>query len=395
MKTIRDILMLCVLVASLALAETAAQSTSVTVDCGSGQSLNTALSKLNKHVATIVSVTGTCTEYVDVSGFQNLTLKGMPGAAIVQPSTPPPNLLGILLLIEGSQSVTVTGFSIQAGTASGSAIGIDHGSTDIRLRNLQVVGGDFAITIAEQSQVSIAYVTSKDAGFSSLGVFDLSDLHLEHSTFEESTGAGFHEGLFIGTSHVTMYDTTIRNMQVGINAYGGSIIDILAFETYYPYGTSNKVTISGAPGSNDDGVSVSGGSQLNVTGTGQQATKLVIDQPGQAYGGTTAGVLISDHSVLEASSNLVITGSRGQGIVVLNNSHATLTGATITGSGHGGLAASNLSSIDVGSGTLTDVGGSGVDLFCDSSSRITGAANLAGTPTAQCSNLLPGEFTLP
>lgn len=394
MKSIRRILLLCVL-ASLAIAESAAQSTSVTVDCGSGQSLNTTLSKLNKHVPTIVSVTGTCTEYVQISGFQNLTLKGLPGAAIVQPTTGAPNLLGALLLIESSQSVTVTGFSIQAETASGEAIGIDHGSSDIRLRNLEITGGDFAIIVAEHSEVSIAYVTSKDPGFSSLGVFDLSDVHLEHSTFEESTGAPFHEGLFVGTSHITMYDTSIKNMQVGIDAYGGSIIDILAYETYYPYGSSNKVTISGAPGSNYDGVSVSGGSQLNVSGTSQQATKLEIDQPGQAYGGTTAGVLISDHSVLEANSNLVITGSHGQGVVVLNNSHATLNGSTITGSGHGGLAVSNLSSIDVSTGTPTVVGGSGIDLFCDSSSRITGVANLAGTPTAQCGNLLAGEFALP
>jgi hypothetical protein len=340
-------------------------------------------------------VSGTCTEYVQVSGFQNLTLKGLPGAALVQPSTAPPNLLGILLLIGYSQSVAIDGFSIQASPSGGPAIGIDHGSRDIRLRNLQVVGGNFGIIIAENSEVSIAYVTSKDPGFSSLGVFDLSDVHLEHSTFEESTGAPFHAGMFVGTSHITMYDTNIKNMQLGIDAYGGSIIDVLAFDTYYPFGSSNEVTIAGAAGTNYDGVSISGGSQLNVNGTGQQATRLVINQPGQTYGGTTAGVLVSDRSVLEANSNLVITGSEGQGIVVLNNSHATLTGSTITGSGHGGLAASNLSSIDIAAGTPTLVGGSGVDLFCDSSSRITGSANLAGAPTALCSNLLPGEFTLP
>lgn len=393
MKTIRRVLVLCVLVASLAVAETMAQSIPVTVDCSSGQSLNRTLSKLDKQVATTVSVTGTCTEYVQVSGFQNLTLKGLPGAALVQPTISAGNLITTVLTIVSSQSVTVEGFSLQADTSIDGVIGIGHGSRDIRLRNLEIVGGDFGIFVYENSEVSIAYVTSKDPGFSSLGVFDLSDVHLEHSTFEESTGAPYHVGLFVGTSHITMYHTSIKNMQVGIDAYGGSNIDVQAFATYYPFGGSNDVTIAGS--TNYDGVSLSGGSSLNVTGINQQATRLVINQPGQAYGGTTAGVLVSDRSVLEANSNLVITGSQGQGIVVLNNSHATLTGATITGSGHGGLAASNLSSIDLAEGASTLVGGNAVDLFCDSSSRITGTANLFGAPTAQCSNLLPGESTLP
>jgi hypothetical protein len=395
MKIIRGILALCVLSASLATAKAAAQSIPVTVDCSSGQSLNRALSKLDKQVATTVSVMGTCTEYVQVSGFQNLTLKGLPGAALVQPATSAPNLIGAVLTIVSSQSVTVNGFSLQADTSSGSAIGIGHGSRDIRLRNLEIVGGDYGISIYENSQVSLAYVTSKDAGFSPLGVFDLSDVHLEHSTFTSSAAAAFYVGMYVGTSHITMYDTSIKNMQVGIYAYANSIIDILAFDTYYPYGSSNEVTITGSPGTNYDGVDLSSGSSLNVTGTNQQATRLVINQPGQAYGGTTGGVLVSDRSLLEASSNLVITGSQGQGIVVLNNSHATLSGATITGSGHGGVVASNLSTIDIATGTPTQVGGSAVDLFCDSSSRITGSANLAGAPTAQCSNLLPKEFTLP
>jgi hypothetical protein len=47
------------------------------------------------------------------------------------------------------------------------------------------------------------------------------------------------------------------------------------------------------------------------------------------------------------NGSLVITGSRGQGIVALNDSHATLTGAMVTGGSHAGLVAANLTSIDV------------------------------------------------
>jgi len=387
------ILIVLVLASSVAWAATLTQS--ITVDCNSGQSLNGTLSKLSKQTPIIVSVNGTCTEYVQVLGFQNLTLKGISGAALVQPSTVPGNLFTAVLFIENSQSVTVDGFNIQAGTTTVEAIGIDHGSRDIRLRNLTIQGGGDGILIAENSQVSLAYVTGKDPGYAPLGVYDLSDVHVEHCLFEDTTGEPYHAGIDVGASHVTVYDTIIRNMQVGINLYAGSIVDVLAFDTYYPYSGSPQVTITSPAGTNYNGVFLSGKSSLNLNGVNQQATKLVINQPGQTYGGTTAGVLVSDGSVLEASSGLVITGSHGQGILVLNNSHATLQGVTVTGSGHGGLVASNLSSIDGSAGsTLSQVGGNGVDLFCDPDSTITGSANLSGVSTTQCSNLLAGQTVI-
>ena len=107
---------------------------------------------------------------------------------------------------------------------------------------------------------------------------------------------------------------------------------------------------------------------------------------------------ISDAAAMNpGSANLVITGSHGQGIVALNNSHATLSGTTVTGGSHGGLVVANLSSIDLAVGSaLTLVGGNGVDLFCDRGSKITGTVNLSGVPTAQCSNLFAAEtVTLP
>ena len=119
------------------------------------------------------------------------------------------------------------------------------------------------------------------------------------------------------------------------------------------------------------------GGSLNVTGA-----KLVINKPGQTWGGTTGGVLISDGAAMTASNGyLVITGSNGQGVMALNNSHATMIGATVTGGSHGGLVAANLSSIDVSAGTtLSLVSGNSVDLFCDPGSTITGSVNCRGLP---------------
>lgn len=380
----RGILIFLIFVASVAVAETSTPS--VTVDCNSGQSLNATLSKLNRQTPNTVTVSGTCTEYVQVIGFESLTLQGSAGATLLEPATSTTQLG--LLLIDASRSVTLDGFSIQAGTTGPSAIAIGHGSNDIRLRHLNITGGSEGITIFEQSQVSIAYVTAQDPGFTTLGVYDLSDVHLERSLFQDSTGASWHVGLSVGASHITMYGTTINNMQVGIGAYAGSIIDVLTFTTYYQTSGSTDVVINNSAGTSYNGVTVDGSGSLNVSGA-----KLLINKPGQTWGGTSGGVLLTDDSSLTASNGyLKITSSNGQGVMALDNSHATISGGTVTGGSHGGLVAANLSSIDVSAGPiLTLVGGNSVDLFCDPNSTITGSVNLSGVPTSQCTNLLSGE----
>ena len=219
-------------------------------------------------------------------------------------------------------------------------------------------------------------------------MYDSSDVHVERSAFEDMTGAPWQFGLDAGASHITMYDTSLSNMQVGITGHNGAIIDVITFDTYYPIGGPTDVVIINSSVMNNNGVTIGTGGSLNVTGA-----RLVINKPGQTYGGTTGGVLISDGAAMTASNgNLVITGSNGQGVVAVNNSHATISGATITGGGHGGLVAANLSSIDLSTGnTLSLVSGNSVDLFCDPDSTITGSLNVTGVHISQCKNLLPGE----
>src|SRR5215831_5691111 len=188
----------------------------ITVDCSKGQSLSQALAKLDKHTPTTALVNGTCTEAVQVIGFENLTLKGLPGATLVQPSTSGSSALTIL----SSRSVLVINFSVQGTTAS--AIGIGHGSSDILLRELNITGGGPGITVFENSQVSIAYVKAQTSGYAILAIYDSSDVHFERCQLIAAPG-GWTEGIQIGASHITMYDVTITDTQVGIAAGSGSI----------------------------------------------------------------------------------------------------------------------------------------------------------------------------
>ena len=375
-----------VLLVGVAMAEVSTPASNITVDCAKGQSLNQALSKLDKHTPTTVSVNGTCSEYVKVIGFENLTLKALPGATLLQPSDGG-DLFNAVLFIESSRSVMVNGFKVQADFTV-SAIGIGHGSTDIRLRYLNITGGGAGIIVFENSQVSLAYVNGQAPGWATLGIFDSSDVHLEHSQFVAAPGAGWNMGIALGASHVTMYDTTISNMQVGIGASQGSIVDINDFNTYYPFGGATDVKIVNSAGTSFNGVTVDGGGSLNLN-----SARLLIDKAGQTWAGTTGAILLSNGATMNgAAGDLVITNSVSQGVVALNNAHATLAGVTISGSAHAGLVAANMSSIDMAFGTqLSTVAGNSVDLFCDSTSWITGTANINGKPTAQCANLLPSE----
>jgi len=378
---------LFVLLVGVAMAEVSTPASNITVDCAKGQSLNQALSKLDKHTPTTVSVNGTCSEYVKVIGFENLTLKALPGATLLQPSDGGGDLLNAVLMVESSRSVIVSGFKVQADyTVWGIAIG--HGSTDIRLRYLNVTGGGLGIAVFENSQVSVAYVNGQAPGYCALCIYDSSDVHLEHSQFVAAPGAGWNVGIVLGASHVTLYDTTISNMQVGIGAYQGSVIDLVAFNTYYPLGGPTDVKILNPAGTSFNGVQADGSGSLNLG-----SARLLIDKAGQTWAGTTGAILLSNGATMNgAAGDLVITNSVSQGVVALNNAHATLAGVTISGSAHAGLVAANMSSIDMAFGTqLSTVAGNSVDLFCDSTSWITGTANINGKPTAQCANLLPSE----
>jgi len=125
------------------------------------------------------------------------------------------------LLIEASRSVTVDGLKVYSPVTGVSGIGVGQGSTDIRLRNLTVEGGVIGIIIFARSQVSLARVLGRDPGHTPLGVYGMSDVHVEDCLFEHSTGEPWHAGIEVASANLTIHGTTIRNMQIGMNVRNG------------------------------------------------------------------------------------------------------------------------------------------------------------------------------
>jgi len=373
----------------MALPGTTAADT-VTVNCNHGESINRALARLNPKIENTVRVRGTCAEYVVIRGFDGLTLKAVAaGGALVPPTTPPDPLVGTLVFVDASRSVTIDGLALTASPTLGGAISVGRGSTDVRLRDLTVTGGGISIIAFENSQISLAGITARDPGYASVGAYDVSDVHIEDSLFENTTGALWHAGIDVGSSHVTIHAVTIRNMQAGIHIGTKGSVDLADFGAYFPSDGHPDVLIENTFGTSFYGVFVEAGSSFNANTN----VPLRITGAGQPWGYNSAAVYVTDGGIFNAGANLEITGSVGQGVFVANGSAASLAGSRVSGGAHGGLLAVNHSTIALlSSPTPAPVTGNATDLFCDSTSLITGSANVAGAPVTQCAHTLAGDY---
>jgi len=240
--------------------------------------------------------------------------------------------------------------------------------------------------VYENSQVWLKNVTANvTSGFAAVSAFDKSDVHVVDGLLQRPSNSNFNAGLLVSSGHVTVQGLTIRDMQQSININDSGSVDLVNFDST---ATGVDVVIDNPSGTNLFGVVVSDGSSLNLG-----SAKLRISNAGQAGGGDSGAVFVTNGSTLNAGPNLVVSGSQGQGVIVSNDSHAQLAGSSITGVSHGGLVVVNLSSAGVDlSNPLTVISGNGVDLFCDSKSHIAGASNVANASIVQCNNLLPGNY---
>jgi hypothetical protein len=178
---------------------------------------------------------------------------------------------------------------------------------------------------------------------------------------------------------------TIRDMQQSMVVGGSGSVDLVNFDST---AAGIDVIIDNPSGTNFNGAIVGNIGTLNLS-----SAKLRISNAGQPWGGDTGAVFVNSGSTLNAGSNLIVTGSHGQGVIVTNNSHAQLSGSSITGSAHGGLVVVNLSTASVDSSNpLTEISGNGTDLFCDSKSQIAGGLNIANAAIVQCNNFLPNMY---
>ena len=93
------------------LADTTASASKkeVLVRCDAGQKIGWALSKLDKMRPNVVRVSGACQENVDISGFDDLTIVGKPGATLL----PVPPVTAHAIGVWASHLVSIEGLTIR------------------------------------------------------------------------------------------------------------------------------------------------------------------------------------------------------------------------------------------------------------------------------------------
>ena len=363
----------------------------VVVRCDRGQSLNQALSVLPKKLPVSVVVSGTCVEYVTVSGFDGLTLRGATGATLRQPPIPQTVLTGVLS-ISGSQAVTVDGLTVETVGSDPDSIGvwIHDGSTGVRLKRMTVVGVGPGIYVGDMSEVSMAGLVVRTGGWGAVGIWH-SKAAIEDSLLE-NPGDGYQQGVQVGQNAVLLiHGTRIRHMWEGIVAAEGGMVNVQDAHDKYPSGGPTDVVIDDPPSIQLWGLNIHGGRVA-------LAAKLRILNAGSWWGGETGGVQLDGASSLTGGQFLEVRDSLGQGVFVRNNSHASLAGAQIVNTAHNAVAAVNHATVDLGDVTATPstptiiTGSGGRDLFCDATSLVSGLANAPGAASIDCAALLPGPY---
>ncbi len=364
-----------------------AEAGEVIVNCDRGQSLNQALSGLLKSAPqSVVVVNGTCTEYVTIQGFESLTLKSTSGAVLRQPPFVPPLASGVLA-IGASRSVTVDGLTIRTTIDDGNVPGVwvHDSSGHLRLTNLQVLGAGPGIYVSDQSEVSMVNLTVRSSGWGAIGIWH-SKVSIEDSILQNPT-RDYQAGIAVGQNAVLLiHGTAIQDMWEGITVSDGAMMILQDVNDEVPFGGPSDVVIDDSSGTALWGLALRNG------GTALLSAKLRILNTGVASDGETGGVEVDGASSLSGGKNLQVLDSRGQGVFVKNNSHASLAGVQITGTAHTAVAAVNHASVDLGDASVgppaSIAGSGGDDLFCDPTSLITGAANAPGVTKIECNALV-------
>jgi hypothetical protein len=347
-------LVLLVVLGSLAVLD--AEAATVNVNCDQGQTINTALAQLKRHGPNSVNVRGTCTEWIDIRNFDQLTLKGRPGAVIALPSTPRPTPNTAVFQVFNSRDVVIRDLTLQQGLLI-----VNCGECRVEGSTVQrvtlVSGGANTLTFLRD-------VFQSNGSYAAFASYDNSHSNIGDCTLEPGDGGGAWWGIQMAAGSVVhIAGTTIRGFGNGIGVSTGA--DLQVFGSFPGSGPDRTVVIE-----NNwyRGIDVSGGS---TAGIGEFAR---IENNGDGLGGRV-GVMVREGSYVG------ITG--------------TASGARIAGTAGNGLAALSNSTVTV-SAPIEIAGSQAQDVFCDPTAVINGGSNITGATKVTCPNLNSGmEYPLP
>lgn len=268
-----------------------AKGADINVDCSKPnakvKTITAALAQLDKRVENTIRVSGTCTEWVRIGNFENLTLTANKEASISAPTTPPPEGYPDLLFVYGSGTVIVKGFTING-------------------REI-----DEACVACTQTRYCSLENNAIQGAQTGVGASSNTNLYLVDDTIQDNTDAGVAIGREVSA---TLFGNTIQQNGYGVVANHASTL------TFSPGAAGVPTTIQD---NTYDGVAA----DLNST---------VVLWPGSAKissNGEAAGISLWGGSVLRVGQNNEIAGGLSA-VVIGHLSLATFASPNIlTGSG--------------------------------------------------------------
>jgi hypothetical protein len=321
-----------------------------------------------------VSVSGTCTEIVDLTDFENVDLVGTSGATIMTPNPSPVQTV----LVSFSKNITLRDLIIH-GFGNRPVIQVSDSSVDIR--GCTIEGGGDGVHASGSSRVNIVGSTIQDNQSRGVVAEDSSALVIggpppSHVIIQRnSIGVGVGPGstLRIGGQ------TDVRdNSQYGVRIDGGSV------EFSGQFGIGQRTIANSGVGLSARGgvVSMAGGGPILIQnnrdagvsswlGSSILLTNATVENNGSPTSlfPATGGVVVDVNSTAHLA-NVTISNSPVTGLVVLDNASVTLVGSAITGNGADGIRVETLSGVRFQGPPTTVTGNTGADLVCDSDTYV-------------------------
>lgn len=347
-----------------------------------------------------ITVIGTCTEFVDLSGMADLTLAGTSTTSIESAVNGPTNLGWI-------PTIRMTG------------------AINIVIRDLLVSGGlqNTAITDAVQVVDSTLTVMHSvmEHGYNGLDLRGHSHVTLgAQVTVRDNTGVGI---LTEDTSTLTVNSNSAANKLViaangiGINAVGRSTVSIPSVAeirdnpNYGVYAAGGAVTVGGGSGQvvmsgNGVGLAATGAGTVRQLGSGQL---IVQNSTNAGISSWHGGAILLMNAVIEKNGsvpsafpfdaavlvdvnasivlvNVTIRDNPVTALYVRDGAVAQLQGVTIAGNAADGIRVETLSGVRFQGAASTVKGNGGTDIVCDPDTYVVGAA-AADIGRARCRSI--------
>lgn len=391
----------------LAVLPASARAASVTVDCdavapppGVFTSINAALLTLDLVGPHTITVTGTCTENVNVSQFNRLTIEAPPGqTATVSPPAPGPNAFTIF----SSHNIVLRRLVI---TGGGNGLVITRGST-VQLTAMRLTGNAAAgLIVTTGSVVNIGgpppdqFTTVSGNGGQGVGT-DAADLTFNGGlTVEEN--AGLAMSVIGGRVRVSgqPVENVFRNNGGGITL-DGTVANFNGRNTIQNNNLAGVQVVSGranfsgvvVPSTGETRSTTIEGHTLGINVVGAAAVGFFGPNRIRNNGGGNpdaefrGGVRIGTSARVQINGPNEITNNTGYGVLLDFNGSLAIAGASVTNNTEGGVrvARSSVGSFDLG-GTYS--GNGGAQISCDDTSLIfgPGLAGL-GNKAVACKNI--------